>query len=149
MVNTNPFSKFFAANDFTKIFEPYQKMPLGLNELMETQRKNIQALGEAQQIAFESMQAVAQRQTEIMSQLIEDNSRIAKELLGEGSPEEKLLKNTDMIKKIYEKTASNMQELTDMISKSGSETGKLLNKRVTASMGEIKSALEKGQKKAA
>tara|TARA_R100001143_G_scaffold52561_1_gene47849 strand:+ start:195 stop:644 length:450 start_codon:yes stop_codon:yes gene_type:complete len=149
MVTNNPFSQFFSQNDFSKAFQQYQAIPFDMKDLMETQRKNLQAFTEAQQLAVESMQAVAQRQTEIVSQIIEDNSNIAKELMGEGNPEQKLAKNAELFKKLYEKTTSNMQELSDMISKSGAETGKLLNKRVSASMGEIKSALEKGQKKAA
>jgi len=149
MVTNNPFSQFFLQNDFSKAFQQYQAIPFEMKDLMETQRKNLQAFTEAQQLAVENMQAVAQRQTEIVSQIIEDNSNIAKELMGEGSPEQKLAKNAELFKKLYEKTTSNMQELSGMISKSGAETGKLLNKRVSASMGEIKSVLEKGQNKAA
>lgn len=149
MVTNNPFSQFFSQNDFSKALQQYQALPFEMEDLMETQRKNLQAFTEAQQLAVESMQAVAQRQTEIVSQIIEDNSIIAKELMGQGSPEQKLAKNAELFKKLYEKTSTNMQELSDMISKSSTATGKLLNKRVSASMGEIKSALEKGQKKAA
>lgn len=149
MVTNNPFSQFFSQNDFSKTFEQYQAIPFEMNDLMETQRKNLQAFTEAQKMAVENLQAVAQRQTQIVSQIIEDNSIIAKELMSEGSPEQKLAKNAELFKKLYDKTARNMQELSDMVSKSGAETGQLLNKRVSASMGEIKSALEKGQKKAA
>lgn len=149
MSKSNPFSQFFPQNDFTKVFEQYQTLPFDLKEVMESHHKNMQAFTEAHQLAMESMQAVAQRQTEILSQMIEDNSNIAKEMMSEGTPEKKLAKNTEMFKKFYEKTANNVQELSDMISKSSAETGKLLNKRVSASMGEFKSALEKSQKKAA
>ena len=149
MVTNNPFSQFFSQNDFSKAFQEYQAIPFEMKDLMETQRKNLQVFTEAQQLAVENMQAVAQRQTEIVSQIIEDNSNIAKALMGEGSPEQKLAKNADLFKKLYEKTTSNMQELSEMISKFGAETGELLNKRVSASMGEMKSALEKGKKKAA
>ncbi len=149
MATSNPFSQFFSKNDFTKVFEQYQTLPFGMKDMMETHRKNIQAFSEAQQLAMESMQAVAQRQSEILSQIIEDNSSIAKEMMGEGTPEKKLAKNAELFKKLYEKTTGNMQELSDMISKSNIETGKVLNKRVSASMGELKSVLEKGQKKAA
>lgn len=149
MATNNPFSQFFSQNDFSKTLQQYQAIPLEMNDIMETQRKNLQAFTEAQRLAVENLQAVAQRQTEIMSQIIEDNSNIAKELMGEGSPEQKLAKNAELFKNLYEKTTRNMQELSDMMSKSNAETGQLLNKRISASMSEIKSALEKGQKKAA
>lgn len=149
MATNNPFSQFFSQNDFSKTLQQYQAIPLEMNDIMETQRKNLQAFTEAQRLAVENLQAVAQRQTEIMSQIIEDNSNIAKELMGEGSPEQKLAKNAELFKNLYEKTTRNMQELSDMMNKSSAEAGQLLNKRISASMGEIKSALEKSQKKAA
>ena len=48
-------------------------------------------------------------------------------------------------------TSNHIEEIivSDMISKSNTEAGQVLNKRISASMGEIKSALEKGNKKAA
>ena len=141
MATNNPFSQFFSQNDFSKTLQQYQAIPLEMNDIMETQRKNLQAFTEAQRLAVENLQAVAQRQTEIMSQIIEDNSNIAKELMGEGSPEQKLAKNAELFKNLYEKTTRNMQELSDMMSKSNAETGQLLNKRISASMSEIKSAL--------
>lgn len=149
MASTNPFSTFFTQSDFTKTMEQFQTMAFDMKDVMECHRKNLQAISEAQQLAFEGMQAVAQRQSEIMSQLIQDNSKLAKEMLAEGSPEEKMAKNAEIMKKIYDKTTGNFQELSDMVSKSNAETGKLLNKRVSASISEISSAMDKGRKKAA
>jgi phasin family protein len=147
--DNNPFAEFFSNNDFTKAFEQYQTMPFDVKDLMEAQRRNIQAITEAQQLAMESLQTIAQRQTEILSQIVEDNSSLAKSLLSEGTPEEKMAKNADMFKKFYERTVSNMRELGDMVNKSNLAAGNVINKRVTASMNEIKDSLEKTQQKAA
>ncbi len=149
MAQKNPFSQMFAQNDFTKAFENFQSMPFDLRDMMETQRKNIQAFSEAQQMAMEGLQAAAQRQSEILSQLVEDNSSLAREMMGEGSPEQKIAKNADIFKKLYEKTVSNMHEISDILSKSNVEASKIINKRVSASMSELKSAVEKTGKKAA
>jgi phasin family protein len=149
MTSTNPFSSFFSSNDFTKSFEHFQTMPFDLKDMMECHRKNLQAISEAQQLAFEGMQAVAQRQSEIVTQFIQDNSKLAQEMLTDGKPEDKMAKNAEIMKKIYDKTTVNFQELSDMVSKSSTETGKLLNKRVSASITELSSALDKGRKKAA
>lgn len=150
--NNNPFAEFFSNNDFAKTFEQYQNLPFDINSMLDTQRKNIQALTEAQHLAVENLQAIVQRQTEILSQLVEDNSNIAKEFMGEGTPEEKISKNADLLKKVYERTVKNMEELSDIISKSNSEASDIINKRVSASINELKNSLEKPsakQKKAA
>lgn len=141
--NDNPFTKFFSNNDFSKVYEQFQATPFDLQTIMEAQRKNMQALTDAQQIALQSFQALAQRQTEIISQMVEDQSSIAKEMMGEGTPENKIAKNADIMKKIYERTVTNMRELSDMIGKSNTEASNIINKRVTAGMGELKTALEK------
>lgn len=149
--NDNPFTQFFSNNDFSKVYEQFQAAPFDLKAIMEAQRKNVQAFTDAQQVAMESFQALAQRQTEIISQMVEDQSQVAKELMGEGTPESKIAKNADLFKKIYERTVSSMRELSDMVSKSNVEASNIINKRVSAGMSELKSALEKTQtmKKAA
>jgi phasin family protein len=143
MAQKNPFADFFSQNDFAKLFENYQSAPFDLKALLETQRKNVQAISEANQIAMGNLQTIAQRQTEILSQIVEDNSSLAKELMTEGTPEEKIAKNAKLFKNIYERTVGNMQELSEMINKSNQEASKIINKRVTATMNEIQSSLEK------
>jgi phasin family protein len=147
MAQKNPFADFFAQNDFAKMFENYQTVPFDLKGLLETQRKNVQAITEANQISMGHIQAIAQRQTEILSQIVEDNSSLAKELMTEGTPEEKIAKNAKLFKGIYERTVGNMKELSEMINKSNQEASTIINKRVTATMNEIQSSLEKSQSK--
>lgn len=149
--NDNPFAQFFSPNDFAKLYEQFQSAPFDMKAIMEAQRKNMQAFTDAQQVAMESLQALAQRQTEIISQMVEDQSSIAKEMMGEGSPESKIARNADLFKKIYERTVASMRELSDMVSKSNVEASNIINKRVSAGMTELKSALEKSptHKKAA
>lgn len=149
MAQDNPFAEFFKNNDFAKAFEQYQNLPFDMTALMDIQRKNVQAMTEAQQLAVHNMQSIAQRQSEIVSQIIEDNAKIAKEMMGEGSPEDKMAKNADMFKSVYERTIKNMNDLSDMIKKSNEEASGVISNRVSASMGEIKSAMESIQKKAA
>jgi len=143
--DNNPFAKFFAGNDFAKTFEQFQNMPFDMNSIMETQRKNVEAITQAQQLATENLQDIMQRQTEILSQIVGDNSSLAKEMMGEGTPEEKISKNADLFKKVYERTVRNMQELSEIISKSNTEAGSIINKRVSASINEIKTSMEKPQ----
>lgn len=145
----NPFADMFAQNDFSKFFENYQGLPFDMNSFLETQRKNVQALTNAQQLTMDSLQAIAQRQSEIMSQIVEDNSNLAKEMMSEGTPEEKISKNAQMFKSIYERNIKNMKEMSEMINKSSMDASEIINKRVTASMNELQSSMEKSQKKAA
>lgn len=149
MAQKNTFTDFFAQNDFAKLFDNYKNPAFDLKSFLETQRKNIQALTQAQQLTFQSFQTIAQRQGELLSQLVEDNSSIAKEILAEGTPEDKMSKNAELFKSVYERTVSNMKELSEIINKSNQEATTVINKRVSATMNEIQASLEKTQQKKA
>jgi phasin protein len=84
---------------FAKLFD--------VNALLDIQRENILAATEAHLLARETFQAVAQRQTEIVLQIAEDNSTLAKVFLLDGTPEEKIAQHADLIKTNYEKSVAN------------------------------------------
>lgn len=149
MAQKDYFSAFLGNNDFSKFFETCQALPIDMQSLLETQRKNLQSLSEAQHLVMNNIQAIAQRQAEILSQMMQEQSSITQELMREGTPEEKMSKNAEMFKKSYEQVLANASEISEMVKKSNNETSALLNKRMTASMNEIKSAIEDAQKKAA
>lgn len=145
-----PFSNLFQNPEFSKMFENFRSMPFDIQSLMETQRKNIQAMTEAQQMAIESFQAIVQRQSEMLSQIVEENSKITTQIMGEGTPEEKIAKQADLFKGLYERSVKNMNDLTHMVSNTNQEASKIITKRVSASITEIKSSLvEKQQQKKA
>ena len=137
----NNFMSQFLGKDFSAYFTQAPGSQLDVSSLMETHRKNTQAATDAMKVAGEGMQAYAQRCTELMSQLMEDQSKLANELMSEGSPEEKISKQADLIQKSYDKSVGNVKELADLVSKSNQEAGELINKRVSASLNEIKGAL--------
>jgi len=141
--NQNPFAEFFPQQNMADMFKGYNDMPFDMKTLMETQRKNIQALTEAQKLTIENLQAVAQRQSEIISQVVEDQSAIAKQILAEGSPQDKMSQNAEGFKSLYERTVNNLREVGDMINKSNIEASNIINKRVSATMSEIQDSLEK------
>jgi phasin family protein len=141
-------SKFFGT-DFMKDMMPANTMfPFDLGSLMEMQRKNMQAITELQQMTVENLQAMTQLQTEMMSQIVQDNTDMAQQIMAEGTPEEKVALQADMMRKVYEHSMTGMTELGDLVAKSGKETGEVISKRVTASLTEFKSSVQKAKAKA-
>jgi phasin family protein len=148
MPQKNLFSDFFSQHDFGKLFEAYKNPALDMQSFLETQRKNLQALGHAQQLTLESLQTIAERQSEILSQMVEDNASLAREMMAEGTPEEKIARNAEIFKNVYARTVANMKDLSEIINKSSHDATNVINKRVTATMSEIQESLEKAQEKA-
>lgn len=137
------FAKFFGSDFASNLPSTSQFLPFDVKSLLETQRKNLQAFSEAIQVVVESSQTIAQSQAEILSQFAADNSSLIQEIASEGTPEEKIAKHADLIKKNYEKSVANWKEISDIASKSGKEATDIINKRVSASLTEIKSSLGK------
>jgi phasin family protein len=120
--------------------------PFDLKTVMEAQRKNIQAITEANQRAFEGWKTLAQRQTEMVSQFMQDNSGLARETFAEGTPETKFAKQAELLKTSYEKSIQNAQELVEIAQSSASEAAEVINERVVASLTEIKASAKKKAK---
>lgn len=135
------FKGFFPFGDFLKD-NGLPKAPFDVARLIETQRRNFQTLAEAQQIAFRSFQSIATRQAELLSQIMREQNCMTSEILKDAKPEDALARNAELIKKSYEKTMAGMNEIGEIVRKSNTETSGVLNRRLTASLKEIKSAMD-------
>lgn len=151
MAKSNPMENLFPA-DFSKAFEGFkgfqgfqgfQGFPLDFSALMETQRRNLQAFSDAGRQAMEDLQEIAQMQTVIVSQMVEDSSAIAREAAAEGSAEQKIARQAEMAKKSYEKTLGGAKKIAEAVGKSNQAASEIISRRVSASLSEIKSAAEK------
>ncbi len=144
MAQSNAYTNKFFSTDFMKNLMPSNGMfPFDFSNMMEIQRKNMQTFAEIQQAAIENMQMIAHRQAEILSRMVQDNATMAQQIMIEGTPEEKVARQADMARKAYEHSMDGMNELTDMVATSGRKTGDMISKRVTASLTEFKSSVEK------
>jgi phasin family protein len=149
----NPFNPF-ANVDFAKFDMSKFDMSKMLGDLkipgfdmeaaVAAQRKNIEALTAANQTAVQGMQAVAQRQAEILSQAMSEVSAVAQQLSSAGSnPQELTAKQAELARKGFEQALANARELAEMVSKSNTEAFAIINKRVTESLQELKSLVVK------
>ena len=137
----------FFSNEYLNSFSNMPgNVPFELQDFMEVQRKNFQAFTEIQQIAIENIQAAAQQQTAMLSKIVEENSKMAKEMMAEGTPEEKVAKQADIAKKCYEKSVTDTKKITDMMAECSQQASEIINKRVSASLNEIKEAMQKSKK---
>lgn len=139
------FSKLFDT-EFSKHLPKFSGFPFDTATLLESQRKNVQAFAEIQKKALEGLQAAAQKQGELVSQMAQDNSALAHEIMNEGTPEQKIARQTDIAKKVYEKSISGMKEIGEILTKSNQGVTDIINKRVSATLTEVKTAIEKGGK---
>jgi phasin family protein len=112
-----------AALDFTKLLEPYRLPGLDVSTLIERERKNIQALVEANKIALEGWQALIRRQTEILQDAMKQAFATA------GQTEALRLRNR-RAREAFAAALANMRELADMAAKSQKDAYSVVQKRI-------------------
>lgn len=122
---------------FFDLFKQYRELPEQFKGLYDTQIKNIQSINKVQQTSIENFQEIAYRQNEIFSQIMQQTSTMANDMIDNSNPEEKLRKNALNFQKSYEQALSNAREISELIKKSNVETNKILTKRATESLQEV------------
>ncbi|MBX6322876.1 MAG: TIGR01841 family phasin [Rhodospirillaceae bacterium] len=153
-------AEFAGAKDFADFYAGYGKwfgevgklftgrpLTFDVAALIEVQRKNLEALTNANKLAIEGAQAVAKRQAEILRQAVQDFSGLTRELVAEGTPEEKLARQADFAKGTFEQAVANFEELSELAQKSGAQALAIINKRIAENFDDVKSALARGTAK--
>ena len=146
----NPFANFdfgkfdLSKFDVTKMLGDVKIPGFDMQAIMDAQRKNIEALTAANQTAVQGIQAVAQRQAEILSQAMNEVSTVAQQLASSASnPQEMTAKQAELVRTAFEHALANARELAEMVSKSNTEAFAIINKRVTESLQELKTLVAK------
>ncbi|MBP5858813.1 TIGR01841 family phasin [Marivibrio halodurans] len=132
----------FLSADVSKMFGGYGAPEL--KELMDSQRKNFEALAAANKTAVEGFQAVFTRQGEILKQVMDEANATIQEAQAKGGKlDPDAAKNIDQIKDALEQAVTNMRELSEMVSKSQQEAFNILNQRVGEQLDELKKSVNK------
>jgi phasin family protein len=144
MTSKNPFldADFRDFMDPAKLSERFKMTSFDPTAMTEMHRKNIEAIAEANRICFEGMQALGQRQAEIMRQSLEEAVAALKDMSAQPpAPEAQVQKQTALLKKQYEAALANMKELSEINTKSSNEAAETLTKRVSECLDEIAKTL--------
>jgi len=134
----NPFD-----TDVTKLMAEFKMPGVDMETVLATQRKNIEALTKANQLAIEGLQTVARRQAEIIRAGFEEASAMAREMFQQHSPGDRVTKQTDAAKTALEKAFGNARELSEIVTKAQQEAFEVINKRLTEGLDEVRDLAKK------
>lgn len=136
---TNPFLDL----DVTKLMSDFKVPGVDMEVVVSTQRKNVEALTKANQLALEGFQAVARRQAEIVRQGFHEASSLMRDLISSKTQEDRVAVQTDAAKKVMETALVNARELAELVTKAQNEAFDVLNKRVGESIDEVRHLVKK------
>ena len=131
----------FLDYDITKAFASFT-LP-GFEAVMATQRKNVEAFTQANQLAIEGVQALAKRQVELAREAFDGAPAFFRELSQPVAPQERLAKNAELAKATFEKNLATAKELSELMTKANAEAFNVISKRVTESLDELRDVAAK------
>lgn len=135
----------FMSGDFAKMMAPFKAAEMDFDAIMGTQRKNLEAVAEANKKAFEGMQAAMTRQAEIVREALKESNASLKALSEAKEPGEQAAKQAELAKDALEHAVSNTREMSDLMMKSQRAALDVLNKRMVASLDEFKGYVGNGK----
>ncbi|NYT66181.1 TIGR01841 family phasin [Alcaligenaceae bacterium] len=125
----NPFA------DLTRMFDQFKVPGMDMAALTQARQQDIAALVQANQAVYEGMQALANKQAEMLRQAVQDIQGVAA-----GGVD--TTKQTELIRKAYEKTLSDMTELAEIARKSQADAMASISQRATQHMAEMKKMMQ-------
>jgi phasin family protein len=125
--------------DMSKVLADFRLKPLDVEAVWAAQRRNLEALSQANQAAVEGVQAVARRHIELTRQAFEGWSTLLREMAQPASPEDRIAKNTEYAKQMLEKGISHGREIASIASKAGTDAAEILHKRANEGLDELRS----------
>jgi phasin family protein len=114
--------------DFSKLIEQVKLPGFDMASVIETQRKNIDALTAANQLAYDGMQALMQKQAEMFNERIK-TIQAAVQKGNTGNPVEALAQQGEFVQQTFQKIFDDMRELAEMAQRSQSETLAAISER--------------------
>jgi phasin family protein len=124
--------------DMTKMFADFRFHPFDVEAVWAAQRRNIEALSQANQAAIAGVQALAKHQIELTRATFEGFSALMRDLATPASAEDRVAKNTEYVKKMLEKGVKHGGEIATIAVKAGSEAAEILHKRASEGLDEIR-----------
>src|SRR3954470_8579581 len=113
--------------DFTKLLQQFQIPGVDFSSIAERERKNIEALAEANRIAFEGWQNLVRRQNEILQDSM-------KRVVDDAKSQTALKNGAELARSAFETALANMRELAEMATKSQKDAFEVIRSRVEENM---------------
>jgi phasin family protein len=130
----NPFA------DLTKMIEQFQLPGIDMAALMEARRKDIEALVEANKAAYASMQAIAQKQTEMLTEAMHGIQLAVQNAASGGFADP--ARQAELAREAWTKALADMKTLAEMASKSQSDMVAGISQRAAQSVEEIRKMMQ-------
>jgi phasin family protein len=123
-------------SEFTKLFEQFKLPGIDFNAVLESRRKDIDALAAANHTALQGVQALAQKQIDVLRTTIDEVQSMLKQSKDTAAPAAR-----ELVNQAVQRAFTNMRELADVAYKSQSEAVAVVSRRVQENIEEMRTLM--------
>ncbi len=114
----------------------------GAGKLLDTGRKDLQALMQANEKSYQGLQTVVQRQTEMIKSAISEWQSAAKSMPGK-DPKENLAKLDELGRASFQRAVQDIQELATLAAQSQKDAFEVVRGRIQSNVDEVTKMLQR------
>ncbi|MCE4544486.1 MULTISPECIES: phasin family protein [Caballeronia] len=132
---SDPFSQFAA------MFQQYQLPGFDVTAIMESRRKDVEALAATNRVAFGGMEALRDKQLEILRRTLGDLESIAKQFATTST--QPPFNANEVVQRALHNALADMQDIARTTQQTQAEAYALVSKRMEDALNELKASIEK------
>lgn len=114
---------------------------LNVDELLQAQKKNLEALGQSAKVAAHGAQSVAQKQREVIEAGLREASTLAREYKPLGKIHENLALQTEFARKVFDIAVKGAQDSASTARQSTTEAVKIIQDRMKENFEEFRASV--------
>lgn len=138
MANEDPFKQF---SEFQKNLAQLKIPGVDPDQWVKVYEQNIEAVTQANQTFMSGMQAFAEKQAAMLQESFKTSEAAIKEAAEAGEPTDKVASQVERAKAAYEKALADMNEISEIVTKTNAEAIEVINQRVNDSFAEVQKIL--------
>jgi phasin family protein len=114
-----------------------------VEKIVETHRKNIEAMGRSAEIVSTGATSIAAKQRELMEAVFTEISAAAKEFKPVGDRAEAIAKHAEFAKKAFELAVNNTRDIAELANKSATEVSQVFQDRLKDTVEQIRGSVQR------
>lgn len=138
MAKEDPFKQF---SDFQKNLAQMKIPGIDPDQWIKVYEQNVAAVTQANRTFLTGMQAFAEKQAAMLQESLENSETAIKEAAEAGEPTAKAAHQVERARAAYEKALADMNEISEIMTKTNTEAIEVINKRINESFAEVQAIL--------
>jgi len=142
MAKDDPFKQF---SDFQKNMAELKIPGIDPEQWMKVYEQNVAAVTHANQTFLTGMQAFTEKQAAMLQESLKSSEAAIQEAAEAGEPNAKVASQVERARAAYEKALADMNEISEIVTKTNAEAVEIINQRINDSFAEVQAILSENK----